>query len=72
MLRRPALRPMLLSAVFLTTSLMTGCAPRSSGDSACIAFRGLYFEEADIAALSRAAREKLAAHNQTIERLCNH
>lgn len=57
-------------AALLTMSWMTGCAPRSGGDSACLAFRPIYLADADIAALSRAAKEKIAAHNRTIEALC--
>lgn len=38
---------------------------------ACAIFEPIYLEPAEIAALSRPSKVKIAAHNQTFERLCN-
>jgi len=68
------------AAVFALTILI-GCTPRidvkfdgvsESGKAvACATFEPIYLEPAEIAALSRPSKVKIAAHNQTFERLCN-
>ena len=70
------------SALCLTLILtISSCTPRidvkfdgvsESGKAvACATFEPIYLEPAEIAALSRPSKVKIAAHNQTFERLCN-
>lgn len=67
------------AAVF-TLIVLTACTPRvdvrfdgvseSGKATACAVFEPIYLEPTEIAALSRVAKVKIAAHNQTFERLC--
>lgn len=52
------------------TSSMIGCGPRPV--AGCASFEPIYLSEGAISALRpyRADREKIAAHNETYERLC--
>jgi hypothetical protein len=69
------------SALCLTLILtISSCTPRidvkfdgvsESGKAvACAVFEPIYLDPAEIAALSRPSKVKIAAHNQTHERLC--
>lgn len=58
------------SAALLMMISTISCAPQTVGDSACVAFRPIYLSEQSIAAMPRADKEKVAAHNRTWEGIC--
>lgn len=62
----------LTSVVCLIVTLTTSCAPRLNvaADSACTAFAPIYLSEQSIAAMPRADKQQIAAHNRTWERTC--
>lgn len=69
-----------LSLFLMLTLTISSCTPRidvkfdgvseSGKATACAVFEPIYLEPTEIAALSRVAKVKIAAHNQTFERLC--
>jgi hypothetical protein len=63
-------RRALLAAGELFGLLLAGCAARPPDDTACVAFRPIYLDEATIAAVPEPLARELAIHNLTWEALC--
>ena len=68
-----------LSATCLLLAMLSwtsGCAllgigeQATAGNADCRAYAPIYLDEADIIALSRAAKQQIAAHNRTFETRC--